>query len=78
LLSPWFSFQKGFVMAQSSDSQLFVSMKEVLCYMQSERGFDKRGRRRQVTLSDFISLDEGQRKALAERVIESRVTSKRG
>jgi hypothetical protein len=64
-------------MARSSSNSSFVSMKEVLSFMQSERGFDKRGRRRQVTLSDFISLDEGQRKALAERVLESRVTVKR-
>lgn len=61
-------------MASSSPS--FVSMKEVLSFMQSERGFDKRGRRRQVTLSDFLKLDEGQRKALGDRIIMARLAVK--
>lgn len=55
-------------MASSSPS--FVSMKEVLSFMQSERGFDKRGRRRQVTMADFLKMDDGQRKALAERITQ--------
>lgn len=52
----------------ASSSASFVSMKEVLSFMQSERGFDNRGRRRQVTMADFLKLDGSQRKALAERI----------
>lgn len=50
-------------------SQTFVPMSEVLKTMARDRGFDKTGRRRRVTVRDLVNLTDKQRTVLANRLV---------
>jgi hypothetical protein len=51
--------------------QTFIPMSEVLKAMAHDRGYDKAGRKRRVTVKDLINLTDKQRASLASRLSET-------
>lgn len=49
--------------------QTFIPMSEVLKTMAQDRGYDKAGRKRRVTVKDLVNLTDKQRATLASRLV---------
>ena len=49
--------------------QTFIPMSEVLKTMAKDRGYDKAGRKRRVTVLDLVKMTDKQRATLANRLV---------
>lgn len=51
-------------------SQTFIPMSTILMQIARDKGFDKIGRRRRVTVADLINMSDRERSVLARRLIK--------